>query len=307
MGAPSAEQAKPPAPPIAPVVETAGAAGADVECTIDAFHYGHFYLVQPKKGGHRAGMDAMLLAATIPGDATGHVADLGAGAGAAGLAVAARVPKVAVTLVERSPAMLHYARRTLALEQNAWATGRVDIVGADVTVAGNARRAAGLQDEAYRWVILNPPYNEPDDRRTPNALKAEAHAMTGPTLFDSWLRTAGAILQPGGQVSLIARPSSLGAILDALAGRFGATEVTPVHPRVDDEAMRILVTAIKQSRARLTLCPPLVLHDGPGHAFAPYVDALNNGRAALPRRRPAPPCRSQRPTERSTERPSRKP
>ena len=30
--------------------------------TIDAFHRGRFHLVQPKGGGHRSGVDAMLLA-----------------------------------------------------------------------------------------------------------------------------------------------------------------------------------------------------------------------------------------------------
>ncbi|EJZ16614.1 methyltransferase small, partial [Rhizobium sp. Pop5] len=33
--------------------------------TIDAFHRGAFHLVQPKGRGHRAGMDAMLLAALV--------------------------------------------------------------------------------------------------------------------------------------------------------------------------------------------------------------------------------------------------
>ena len=30
--------------------------------TVDAFHRGRFWLVQPAKSGHRAGMDAMMLA-----------------------------------------------------------------------------------------------------------------------------------------------------------------------------------------------------------------------------------------------------
>lgn len=255
--------------------------------TIDAFHYGKFHLVQPKKAGHRSGMDAMLVAATVPDDASGRLADLGAGAGAAGLAAAARVPGLTVTLVERSEIMVDYARRTLALEQNAWARERVDILGADVALSGARRREAGLADDAYDFVILNPPYNEAVDRVTPDALKAEARTMSDDSLFENWLRTAGAILRPGGQVGVIARPRSIRPILDALAGRFGAVEVTPVHSRKDDEALRILVTAVKQSRGWLNFLPPIVIHDGPGHAFSPEMDALNNGLAGLPRRRPA--------------------
>ncbi len=259
--------------------------GTELAFTVDAFHYGKYHLVQPK-GGHRAGMDAMLLAATVPDAARGRVADLGSGAGAAGLAVAARVPGVTVTLVERSDVMLGFARRTMALQQNDWLRDRVEIVGADVTLRGDARRAAGLADEAFDWVILNPPFNEPSDRTTPDPLRAEAHAMNDGEMFEHWLRTAGAIMRPGGQVSVIARPRSIRPILDAFAGRFGGVEVTPVHPRLGDEAIRILVTAVKQSRGWLNFQPPLVIHDGTGHNFAARMDGLNNGQSDLPRRRP---------------------
>lgn len=246
--------------------------------TVDAFHYGRFHLVQPKGRGHRAGMDAMLLAALVPMDATGRLADLGAGAGAAGMAVAARSPGVHVSLVERSPLMAGYARGSLGLPQNASFAARVEVIEADVTLLGKARIAAGLKDEVFDHVVMNPPFNERADRQTPDAVKAEAHAMV-PGMFESWIRTAGAIMKPGGQLSLIARPSSIAAVIDACGRRFGGLQVTPVHPRQGEDAIRILVTAVKGSRARLALRSPLLMHDGPGHAFAPLVKALNNGEA----------------------------
>lgn len=250
--------------------------------TIDAFHRGAFHLVQPKGRGHRAGMDAMMLAALVEADGPVRVADLGAGAGAAGLAVAARLPQSQVVLFERAGEMAAYARRSLALPENTALAGRVAVIEADVTLKGNARRAAGLDDDAFDHVIMNPPFNDGKDRRTPDALKAEAHAMTE-TLFEDWLRTAGAILKPGGQVSLIARPESIAEIIAACGRRFGGLEITPLYPRAAEGAVRILATAIKGSRARLALRPPLVMHDGDAHAFSPFVDDLNNGRAVLQR------------------------
>src|SRR5690606_91638 len=83
---------------------------AEDEVTLDAFHRGAFWLVQPARRGHRAGVDAMMLAAAVPGSFAGKLADLGSGAGAAGLAVAARCPCSTVTLIDRSPEMLDYAR-----------------------------------------------------------------------------------------------------------------------------------------------------------------------------------------------------
>jgi tRNA1(Val) A37 N6-methylase TrmN6 len=246
--------------------------------TVDSFHYGGFYLVQPHGRGHRAGIDAMLLAALVPDGARGRLADLGAGAGAAGRAVAARVPGIAVTQVEHQPEMAAFARKSLALPENAELAGRISVVEADVTLKGRARLAAGLEDEAYDHVIMNPPFNASGDRTTPDGLKATAHAMTE-GLFEAWIRTAGAIARPGGQLSLIARPQSIAEIIAACGKRFGGIEVTPLHPRPDADAIRILVTAVKGNRARLKLRPPLFLHDGEGHGFTPLVDDLNNGRA----------------------------
>lgn len=252
--------------------------------TIDAFHQGRFFLVQCADAGHRAGMDAMLLAATIANGARGRLADLGAGAGAAGLAAASRLTGLDVVLVERAPAMLECARRTLALEQNAALAARARLIDADVGLRGEQRVAAGLANAAYDFAIMNPPFNAAIDRRTPDPLKAEAHAMDGEDLFERWIRTASAMLRPGGQVSIIARPQSVSDIMASLERRFGGVEITPVSPRAGDDAIRILVTAIKGSRARLVLRDRIVIHQGEGRDFSPLMHDLANGLTAWPRR-----------------------
>ncbi|AYG58273.1 tRNA1(Val) (adenine(37)-N6)-methyltransferase [Rhizobium jaguaris] len=255
----------------------------DLSETIDAFHRGAFHIVQPKGRGHRSGMDAMLLAALVADDRNIRVADLGAGAGAAGMAVASRLEQATVVLFERSTVMAEFARKSLALSENARFAGRVAVVEADVTLTAKARNNAGLIDDSFHHVIMNPPFNDASDRLTPDALKAQAHAMTD-GLFESWVRTAGAIMIPGGQLSLIARPQSIGELIAACGRRFGGIEITPIHPREDENAVRILVTAIKGSRARLALRAPLIMHGEGTHKFSDFVDDLNNGRAAYSRK-----------------------
>src|SRR5262245_12694275 len=110
--------------------------------TLDAFHRGAFWLVQPRDTGHRAGMDAMMLAAAVPSGFAGRLADLGAGAGAAGLAVAARCRDAHVVLVEKAPEMLRFAERTVAHPANAHLKGRISVVAADAALSGKARAAA---------------------------------------------------------------------------------------------------------------------------------------------------------------------
>lgn len=250
--------------------------------TVDAFHFGKFHVVQPRGRGHRSGMDAMLLAALVTGDGPMRVADLGAGAGAAGMGVASRIAGAEVALFERSAEMADYARKSIAHPDNAGLAPRLSLVETDVTLKGKARIAAGLADDAFDHVIMNPPFNHAGDRRAPDGLRAEAHAMEG-DLFEDWIRTAGAILKPGGQLSLIARPESVAAIVEACGKRFGGIEITMLHPRAGENAIRLLATAIKGSRARMVFRAPLFMHDEGSHRFLGFIDDLNNGRSAYPR------------------------
>src|SRR5438876_10734157 len=68
----------------------------------DAVLGGRLRLRQPRRG-HRVGHDAILLAASCPARAGDDVVDLGAGVGAAGLALATRVEGTSVALVEIDP------------------------------------------------------------------------------------------------------------------------------------------------------------------------------------------------------------
>ena len=92
---------------------------------------------------------------------------------------------------------------------------------------------------------------------------------------------------PGGTATIIHRADALHAILQALAGRFGGAVVLPIHPREGEPASRVLVQAIKGSRAALELRPGLVLHNT-DHSFRPDVEAiLRHGAALALRKTPA--------------------
>ncbi|MGE0501609.1 MAG: tRNA1(Val) (adenine(37)-N6)-methyltransferase [Rhizobiaceae bacterium] len=252
----------------------------EADYTVDAFHRGDFFLVQLRARGHRAGMDSMVLAAAVPSGFDGAVADFGSGAGAAGLAVASRCPAATVTLVERSPDMVHCAMRSLALPANARLASRVAVLPADVALRGKERTAAGLAERSFDFVVMNPPFNASGDRRSPDALRSEAHVMDGAVLED-WIRSAAAVLRPGGRIAAIVRPDSLGPLLSALAGRFGAVQIMPVHPREGAAAIRVVARAVRGSRAAPALLPPLYLHEPGSDRFGAHADLINNGRATL--------------------------
>ncbi|GJE83587.1 tRNA1(Val) (adenine(37)-N6)-methyltransferase [Methylorubrum thiocyanatum] len=239
----------------------------------DAFLGGRLRLRQPPRGAHRAGTDAVLLArllAPAPGDT---LYDLGASTGAVGLAAARMSGACRVVLVERDPDLAALAR------ENASSNGlaeRVAVIEADVLAPGAQRRAAGLEAGCADIVLTNPPFFEAGGHRpSPVPQKASAHAFAAGGL-DLWLRTCADLLRPGGRLGLIHRADALPTCLDALRGRFGDCAVRPVHARSDRPAIRVLIAAVKGSRAPCQLLPPLVLQDEAGR-FTPEAEALHRG------------------------------
>ncbi|MEM7302419.1 MAG: methyltransferase [Pseudomonadota bacterium] len=243
--------------------------------TKDAFFRGQFHLLQPKSGGHRSGIDALLLAATLSDQTNGHLADFGSGAGAAGLAAATRCNGLTVDLVEVDPIMCRLAQESLKLGGNGHLDGRVNVLEADISLSGERRKFAGLQDETYDHVIMNPPFYEPANQRSPDPMRALAH-MIGSGGLDPWLRSAAAVLKPGGRVAIINRPETLGKIIAGFQGRFGAAQILPVHSRAEEPASKIIVTGKKGLKAPLTMLPPLIIHGTDG-AYTDEANAVFEG------------------------------
>src|SRR5258707_10853827 len=124
------------------------------EVTEDAVLGGKLRLKQPT-GGHRFGHDAILLAAACPARAGERVVDLGAGVGAAGLALALRVAGTNVVLVEIDAALAALAAENAQL--NALAA-RVSSLVLDVAAPASAFAAAGLESESAVPVLVDPPF-----------------------------------------------------------------------------------------------------------------------------------------------------
>lgn len=232
------------------------------DCTDDAFLGGQLRILQPRDG-YRAGIDAVLLAASIPATlaAGSRILDLGAGVGTVSLSVLARVGHLSATLVEASPDLAQIALRNV--ERNALAA-RTTVVTADVTQPGASLQALGLEPESFEAVVANPPFHA-EGHGTPSAepAKARAHAMPETGLVQ-WVRAMARYARPGGTATVIHKAAALDALLGAFDGRFGALRVLPIHPRAGEPAIRVIVSGRKGSRAPLTLLPGFVLHAADG-------------------------------------------
>jgi tRNA1(Val) A37 N6-methylase TrmN6 len=241
--------------------------------TEDAFLGGRLRLRQPLKG-HRAGHDAMLLAAATAAKAGERMVEFGAGVGAAGLAVASRV-KIDLTLVEIDESLAALARENAAL--NALVCR---IVVLDVAAKADAFSSVGLGPDSVDHVLMNPPFNDPARHQpSPDKNRRSAHEAQSSTL-ETWVHAARRLLRPGGVLTLIWRAEGLGEILAALGRGFGAIAVLPVHPKSASPAIRVLVRAEKGSGAPLALLPGLVLNADTGKS-TPQAERLLRGEETL--------------------------
>jgi len=249
-------------------------AAKPAEVTEDAVLGGRLVLRQPRRG-HRVGHDAMLLAAACSARPRQRLIELGAGVGAAGLAVARRVDDLALTLIEIDPALAALARENA--QRNGLAE-RTRVICLDVAASPADFAAAGLSHGEADHVLMNPPFN-PAQNPSPDRSRRLAHVGTGDTLR-RWVETAARLLRPAGTLTLIWRADGVDAVLAALAGAFGGVGILPIHPKPGAPAIRVLARAVKESRAPLALLPGLVLADADGQP-TPEAEAVLRGGALL--------------------------
>jgi len=239
----------------------------------DALLGGQLVLRQPLRG-HRFGHDAVLLAAATPARRGEHAVELGAGVGAAGLALARRVEGLAVTLVELDPNLTALARenagRNLLSERV-----RAICLAAAASVAQFA--AAGLDPDCADHVLMNPPFNAPHNP-SPDRARRLARAAP-PGLLERWIDTAARLLRADGDLTLIWRADRLADVLAALTAGFGAIAILPVYPKPQAAAIRVLIRATKNSHAPLALLPGLVLAGSDNKPTAQAEAILRDGAA----------------------------
>ena len=245
------------------------------ETSEDAVLGGRLILRQPLSG-HRVGHDAILLAAATNAHPGEHAVELGAGVGAAGLALARRVAGVTVALVEIDAALAALVR------DNAERNGLAAVVRAvclDVSGPAAAFAAAGLAAETADCVLMNPPFNAVENP-SPESSRRIAHVASS-GMLRQWVRVASRLLRPAGALTLIWRADGLAEVLAALAPGFGEASIAPVYGKPSAGAIRILVRAVKGSRAPLKLLPGLLLADALGKPTE-AAEAILRGGAALP-------------------------
>ena len=244
--------------------------------TTDDHVLGGQLLLRQPASGHRAGHDAILLAAATSARSGQRVVDFGAGVGTAGLAVAKRVAGLSLALIEINPDFADLARH------NAKANGvAAEVVTLDLASTAEAFATAGLPPDSADVILMNPPFNDPARHRaSPDRTREIAHVATDETLA-IWIHAARRVLKSNGVLTMIWRADGIADVLAALDRGFGSLALMPVHGDASAPAIRIMVRAVKGGRAPSAIHPGIALRDAKGAPDA-YIQQILAGHAALP-------------------------
>ncbi len=234
--------------------------------THDRFLNGAVTVIQPAKG-YRAGMDAVLLAASLSAKPVEIFGEAGCGAGAALLCAAYRLPDCRFTGFERDPETAPLAAQGITANRF---DGRVSIRQHDIS-----ERPADLEN-AFDQSFSNPPFFDPASIRAPGEGKENAYLARTP--LKAWILFLHHITKPGGRITLIHRAAALGELLELLGPRTGEIEVLPVRPAPGQPASRVLIRARKGlRRGPVTLYDGLALHEYSGGPSTPRAEAALTG------------------------------
>lgn len=241
------------------------------DLTQDAFLGGKVYLWQPRQG-YRAGVDPVLLAASVQAQAGQTVLELGCGAGAAILCLSARVPDLVLTGVEVQPEFAELAKRN--------GGERLEVVTADL-----ADLPLDIRQRQFDHVLANPPYyDRAASISSDDPAREAAHGEVTP--LKKWVSVAAKRLRPKGYAHFIHRVERLPDLMRALPDDLGSVEVLPIASRFGRPAERVILWARKNGRGAFRMHAPLIMHSGQFHEqdgddYAPAIRAVLRDGAAL--------------------------
>ncbi|MDR9392939.1 tRNA1(Val) (adenine(37)-N6)-methyltransferase [Roseovarius sp. SYSU LYC5161] len=225
----------------------------DNALSCDDFLGGRLRIRQPL-AGYRAGMDPVLLAASVAAEAGQSVLDLGCGAGVAALCLGARVPGLGLVGLERQAPYAALARRN-AMDNDI----PLEVVEGDL-----AALPATLRQRRFDHVIANPPYFTGHARTAAMDTGREA-SRSGDTPLGTWVRAAARRTLPGGSATFIQRADRLPDLLRAAQDCLGSLEVLPLVPRRGRATRLVLLRGRKGGRAAFRLHDGWLLHEGAHH------------------------------------------
>lgn len=226
-----------------------------ITTTTDSIFNGVIKITQPMQG-FRFGIDAILLASSVPQKGVRRILDLGTGVGTALLGALHRVPLSQGIGVDINPDFLDLAR--LNGDQNDF-DDRIRFLSHDILSTPDP-----LKGELFECVMTNPPFYDAD-HATPSKDQALSRAKSiSMGDLKTWLTYGLAKTTSGGFMIVLITPHFLASTLALLNDHLGDLRIFPVWSKRDQPAKRLLIAGKKGARGSASLLPGLVMHTQTG-------------------------------------------
>jgi tRNA1(Val) A37 N6-methylase TrmN6 len=244
-------------------------AGEEPLFTEDRLLGGRVRLKQPA-AGYRVAIDPVFLASAVPAEPHQLVLDVGCGAGAAMLCLAARVAHSRVVGLEMQRDLVRLAGDNIILNGLE--------ARASVMIGDLLHPPPRLSPGAFDHVMANPPFNRRGHGGSAAIAGKPTATIEGNADLADWVRFSLAMVRSKGTVTFIHRADRIDALLSQIAGRAGEVVIFPLWPGEGKAASRILVRARKQVASPARLAAGLVLHEADGRPSAGADGVLREGR-----------------------------
>jgi len=241
--------------------------------TKDSFLGGRIKIWQPKKG-YRAGIDPILLAASVNASEGQKVLDLGCGVGTASFALGYRVKNIELYGIEIQKAVADLAN--LNSEENG--------IELKLECSNITKLSSNITSKSFDHVIANPPYfDRKTSVRSINLAKEKSFGDTCP--ISDWLKVAAKRAKPKGFVHFIVRSDRLPEMFRNMPSSLGSLVITPILSRKNENAKLAILHARKNGRAGFIISSPIILHplkSASQEKYVPEVDrVLRNGASLI--------------------------
>jgi len=241
--------------------------------TKDSFLGGRIKIWQPKKG-YRAGIDPILLAASVNVSEGQKVLDLGCGVGTASFALGYRVKNIELYGIEIQKVVADLAN--LNSEENG--------IELKLECSNINNLSSNITNKSFDHVIANPPYfDRKTSVRSTNLAKEKSFGDTCP--ISDWLKVAAKRAKPKGFVHFIVRSDRLPEMFSNMPNSLGSLVITPILSRKNENAKLTILHAKKNGRAGFIISSPIILHplkSDSQEKYVPEVDqVLRNGASLI--------------------------
>ncbi|MDR2723657.1 MAG: methyltransferase [Holosporaceae bacterium] len=232
-----------------------------IELTEDSILNGKIKLFQPENG-YRVAIDPIILANFVTLKAHHKVLDVGCGVGAISLILKMKENLSEVTALDIDEEMCQICMQNSA-------ANALDLEVINMGIEENTF----LEERLFDQVVTNPPFLEKKSSRTSES-KKQANVET--ISLTEWIRRCLNKLKSNGIFSIIHRASRLEEILSALKNTAGAINITPIFPKYNWEANRIVVQAQKSNKSETKILPGVVVHRDDGN-YSDYMCRVLSG------------------------------